>query len=224
MKASYSTPREVFYLGKGWKLNEPREKQVSKDDIKTFTEQLLASGIGSNFYSVDADLEAKIRQEVGDFEKDNPKYKYLKDEDEAFEHFTKTVGNPSFNNEIPEGLDDLERIANKLTEENAKPENTLDEEMNDEAYNEAIAAEIREEIKKMGLDNPELYTEEMERQAVEEFENKEMFKEFSSRNMEEAFSETREKIFKEMKRAKNNPTNQFEDWQEASKDSEFWNN
>ena len=44
VKTTSSSSREVFYLSKGWKLNAPKESEVTKDNIKTLTEQLLASG------------------------------------------------------------------------------------------------------------------------------------------------------------------------------------
>lgn len=124
---------------------------------------------------------------------------------------------------MPEGISDLERIVKKMQEENVQPENFLKDELEEEKYQEYASSEIRELLKEMKFDE-DLYTEDM---AKEEFENlkKESFlKDFSSANMEEAFMEVRETVLKDTKRAKNNPGNEFEDWQNAGKDTEFWHN
>jgi len=172
---------------------------------------------------VDADLEAKIRQEIGDFDKDNPKYQYLKDEDESFEHYTKTVGKTSFDNEVPEGISDLERIVKKMQEENVQPEDFLKDEQEEEKYQEYASTEIRELIKDMKLDE-DFYTEERAKEDFEDLKEEGFLKDFSSANMEEAFSEVRETVLKEAKRGKSSPGNEFEDWQHAGKDTEFWHN
>ena len=222
VKCTSSHPIEIFYLAKGWKMGEAIEEDVSKENLKDLTEKIFSAGLNSNKQPVDADLEAKIREEIGDFDKNNPNYEYLKDDDESINQYSRIHGNPSFNKEIPSNFSELSKIVSKLKKENAQPDEFYNEELEEIDYDARLNSDIQEILKDFQASN--IYTEDDAKEDFNEFQHEDFMKEKAGENMESAFREMRDNIHSDKKRAKNNPSQNFEDWDEAGKDPEFWNN
>jgi hypothetical protein len=225
VKSTKSHNVEVYYLAKGWKLGEARDEDITKEQLKEATEQIYSLGYKSKKNSVDADLEAKIRSEIGEFDKNNPKYEFLRDDEESLKYSSLTGGNPSFNTEIPTGLNDLANVVKKLKDEKHEPAEYFDEEEEQIDFNKKLREDIEESLKNFEESN--FYTEDDTREEFkqfQQFQHEDFMKDKTGPNMEGAFKEMKEKIYSDMKRAKNNPTRSFEDWKNAEKDTEFWNN
>lgn len=222
VKCTSSHPVEIYYLAKGWKLGEGMQEDVSKENLKDLTEKIFSAGLNSNKQPVDADLEAKIREEIGDFDKNNPNYEYLKDDDESVKQYSKINGNPSFNKEIPSNFSELSKIVSKIKKENAQPDQFYNEELEEIDYDARLSSDIQEILKEFQSSN--VYTEDDAKEDFNEFQHEDFLKEKAGENMEAAFREMRENINSDTKKAKNNPSQNFEDWDDAGKDPEFWNN
>jgi hypothetical protein len=110
----------------------------------------------------------------------------------------------------------------KIKKENAQPDQFYNEELEEIDYDARLNSDIQEILKEFQSSN--VYTEDDAKEDFNEFQHEDFMKEKAGENMEAAFREMRENINSDTKKAKNNPSQNFEDWDDAGKDPEFWNN
>ena len=215
-------------MANGWKLRMPKTQDIGPQALRETIEKAYASGVKGKRYAVDTQMEALIRKEIGEFDKDNPKYAYLKDEEASFEHYANTKGNPSFNQTVPQNFQEMRELMEKVgkegrgEEENSRPNENFEEE--EEDYEKTVDSETMRYIKEMKTEPMEHATEEnvegyrssekqslMDRYGIDEINYK-----------SEIFNKV--KYNKDYKGGRKEATHEHNSWQDAYKDSEFWNN
>mmetsp|Transcript_5191 Transcript_5191/g.5159 ORF Transcript_5191/g.5159 Transcript_5191/m.5159 type:complete len:297 (-) Transcript_5191:24-914(-) len=140
--ASRTRSREFYYVGKGWREKWPQGREPTKSDLKDITEQYYAAG-----FKLDADMEKALIKEIGEFDKQNPKWKKMANEEEFINDFSKDKPY-SFNVDPPKDIFELEEYVKKMRKgeiTQIKENTSEDEEMYDYDPNDP---ELEERAKK----------------------------------------------------------------------------
>lgn len=226
IKSNYSSKfaHEFFYFAKGWKLKEIKETEIGKEDLKKLAEQVFASGMKCKYYSVDPQIENLLRKEVGEINKDNSQYAYLKDEDEEFDHYVKTRGSPSFNIEIPEKIEDIKDIVKKWEEEKKEQIYNEDEnEKDEEKYAEKVDVDIKKMIDEMMMD-PAEFTEKQMQEDMADLDEEQFIEKYGGFIADSQYEDLRKERVSKLSKGKKATTHEFDFWTEAKKDTELWDN
>ena len=202
----------------------PQAEEISKEDIKSLVEKAYAAGVKCNNHIVDPQMESALRKEIGDFNIDNEKYNYMKYEDASFENFVKTKGSPSFNVEIPTNFAEMKKfVLNKRKEAKDNTKDPKEEEEEEEQYQ----GYQDEEIKKMLDEMRSEPVENSKKDIIEDqktLDEQEMVDKYGLDDMDyhsELFNKVKVKRTQK-KGIKKEATHEFDNWDEASKDTEFW--
>lgn len=182
----------------------------------------MPQGPNVRFYIVDPDIEALIRKEIGEFDKDNPKYAYLKDEDSAFEHLRQGKEPLSFQQKVPENYEEMEKMVeeHKKTGAHANRENE-DYEEEEAEYEKRVDLDLQSYIDQINSEPMEHAAKAYEDKESEghDFMEKYGFPDFNFGTE----LNNKERVRKYQK-GKKEATHEHSRWEEAMKDSEFWKN
>lgn len=228
--------REFYYLGKGWKLKKPKVEEPTKEHIKVLAEYYYGLGYKCNYYLVDSDMETKLKEQIGEFDKNKPGIDKLKDV-EGWAAENAKEKRLSFAREIPLTLPELEnfvkRMANgevEIVQDNSSESEglTSDEEYDPrkdlEEWRAKLKQDVMEQAKNAGRE--EIHEEDLKtpKNTLEDLLTNEREAEVKEREktLEEMMSHkhgnAEDNMFKKRKGQK-----RLNDYLRGLKDSNIWN-